>query len=448
MVAERELGVDRPEICRGLARGVSGQRPSRCASFGLLPSRYTRRSLVKERCLSFVPQKQIGVGDVVIDEKARSYVNQVLDSGHLSYGDFSRSFEQRFAALHGCDHAIFMASGTCALQAALASMKEKYGWEDGDEVIVPAMTFIATSNMVLHNNLEVRFAEVDPVSCNLDPTKLGDALSDRTRAIVPVHLFGCPAEMDPIMDFAREHELRILEDSCETMFAQYRGRPVGSFGDAACFSTYVAHLLVTGVGGFVTTNDPEIAIGARSYLNHGRDSIYLSIDDDQGTSKEKLREIVARRFNFVRVGHSFRCTELEAALGLAQLEQTESMLRARRENGRYFLEQLRPLEDAGLLGLPAVREDADHVFMMFPIVVRDGRKRELVNHLEEHRIETRDLMPLLSQPVYLERFGDLRDQFPVASFNSANGLYIGCHPYLTPEEREYVTETFLDFYGA
>jgi dTDP-4-amino-4,6-dideoxygalactose transaminase len=86
--------------------------------------------------------------------------------------------------------------------------------------------------------------------------------------------------------------------------------------------------------------------------------------------------------------------------------------------------------------------------MTFPIVVRDGRKRELVNHLEEHRIETRDLMPLLSQPVYLERFGDLRDQFPVASFNSANGLYIGCHPYLTPEEREYVTETFLDFYGA
>jgi dTDP-4-amino-4,6-dideoxygalactose transaminase len=302
--------------------------------------------------------------------------------------------------------------------------------------------------MVLHTNLDVRFAEVDPVSCNLDPAKLEEALTDRTRAIVPVHLFGRPAEMDPIMEFARAHDLRVLEDSCETMFAKYRGRPVGSFGDAACFSTYVAHLLVTGVGGFVTTNDPEIAIGVRSYLNHGRDAVYLSIDDDRGTSPEKLREIVARRFNFIRVGHSFRCTEFEAALGVAQLEQMDSILAARRENAQYFLEHLRPLEEEGFLSLPVVPDDADHVFMMFPMVIRDGRKRELVNYLEERMIETRDLMPLLSQPVYLELFGDLRSRFPVATYNTENGFYVGCHPYLSLEQREYMVETFLAFYGA
>jgi dTDP-4-amino-4,6-dideoxygalactose transaminase len=394
------------------------------------------------------PEKQIGVGDIVIGARARGYLDEVIASGHLSYGPFTRRFEREFARLHGCDHAIFMASGTCALQAALAILKEKYGWQDGDEVIVPAMTFIATSNMVLHNNLEVRFAEVDPISCNLDPAKLEEALTARTRAIVPVHLFGRPAEMDPIMEFARHHDLRVLEDSCETMFARYKGRPVGTFGDAACFSTYVAHLLVTGVGGFVTTNDPDVAIGTRSFLNHGRDSIYLAIDDDRGTSPEKLREIVARRFNFIRLGHSFRCTEFEAALGLAQLEEHEQIIAARRANGRFFLERLAPLAADGRLGLPAVPDHTEHVFMMFPIVVHEGRKRDLVNHLEERNVETRDLMPLLSQPVYLERFGDLRAQFPVASYNSSNGFYVGCHQYLTAEELEYVAETILDFFGA
>jgi dTDP-4-amino-4,6-dideoxygalactose transaminase len=398
--------------------------------------------------MTYRADKQIGVGDIVIDARARGYLNEVIESGHLSYGPFTRRFEQQFSTLHGCDHAIFMASGTCALQVALAILKEKYGWEDGDEVIVPALTFIATSNMVLHNNLEVRFAEVDPVSCNLDPSKLQDALTDRTRAIVPVHLFGRPAEMEPIMDFARRYDLKVLEDSCETMFARYKGKPVGSFGDAACFSTYVAHLIVTGVGGFVTTNDPDVAIGARSFLNHGRDSIYLAIDDDRGTSQEKLREIVARRFNFVRVGHSFRCTEFEAALGLAQLETYEGIIAARRANGRFFLERLAPLQAEGKLSLPVVPDHSDHVFMMFPVIVHDGRKRELVNHLEECNIETRDLMPLLSQPVYLERFGDLRERFPVATYNSANGFYVGCHQYLQTEELEYVAETILDFFGA
>ena len=398
--------------------------------------------------MAFVPDKQIGIGDLIIDARARANIKQVLDSSHLSYGHFSRSFEEQFAAFHACAHAIFMASGTSALQAALSILREMHGWVDGDEVIVPAMTFIATPNIVLHNNLDVRFAEVDSVSCNIDPTKLEEALTDRTRAIIPVHLFGRPAEMDPIMEFAQAHDLRVLEDSCETMFAKYRGRPVGSFGNAACFSTYVAHMLVTGVGGFVTTNDAEIAVGARSYLNHGRDSIYLSIDDDRDTTPAKLHEVVARRFNFIRVGHSFRATEFEAALGVAQLEQVDSILATRKENAQYFLEHLRPLEEKGFLSLPVVPDDADHVFMMFPVVVRDGRKRGLVNCLEEHLIETRDLMPLLSQPVSLELFGDLRSRFPVATYNAENGFYVGCHPYLSPEQREYMGETFLDFFGT
>jgi dTDP-4-amino-4,6-dideoxygalactose transaminase len=232
------------------------------------------------------------------------------------------------------------------------------------------------------------------------------------------------------------------------MFARYEGQSVGSFGAAACFSTYVAHMVVTGVGGFVTTNDPEIAVRVRSLLNHGRDSIYLSIDDDQGADPGTLREIVARRFNFVRVGHSFRCTEFEAALGLAQLEERDSIVESRARNARFFLDAFRPLEEAGQVSLPAIPDNADHRFMMFPMIVHGRRKRDLVNHLEEHQIETRDLMPLLSQPVYLELFGDLRPDFPVATYNSSNGFYIGCHQYLSQDELGYMAEQVLSFFAS
>lgn len=249
------------------------------------------------------------------------------------------------------------------------------------------------------------------------------------------------------MEVAERFGLEILEDSCETMFARYEGKPVGSFGTAACFSTYVAHLLVTGVGGFVTTNDPEMAIGVRSFLNHGRDSIYLSIDDDQGVSGEELRNIISRRFKFIRTGHSFRCTEFEAALGLAQIEEYETIIEARSRNASYFLERLRPLEEAGDVSLPIVPTNAEHMFMMFPVIVHRDRKTELVNHLEEGRIETRDLMPILTQPVCQEIFGDLTDKFPVASYNSTNGFYMGCHQFISERNLEYMADRVLAFFG-
>src|SRR5207249_5320991 len=129
--------------------------------------------------------------------------------------------------------------------------------------------------------------------------------------------------MDAVLAIAKKHRLKVIEDSCETVFARYKGKKVGSLGDIGCFSTYVAHYIVTGVGGFATTNDPKLAVRLRSLMNHGRDSIYFQIDDDKGLKGAKLREVVARRFSFVSVGHSFRATEFEAALGLAQLEEKD-----------------------------------------------------------------------------------------------------------------------------
>jgi CDP-6-deoxy-D-xylo-4-hexulose-3-dehydrase len=251
--------------------------------------------------------------------------------------------------------------------------------------------------------------------------------------------------MDAIMEVANRRGLRLIEDSCETMFATCGGKKVGSFGDIGCFSTYVAHILVTGVGGFCTTNDPQLAVMLKSSMNHGRDEIYLRIDDDKTEDKQRLFELAARRFRFVRFGHSFRATELEAAIGLAQLEQKEEFLQRRRRNARILTEGLKHLDDR--LQLPTVPENRTHAYMMFPMVLRDAPKRELVNYLEERKIETRDMLALLDQPIYRKIFGDMGSKFPVANWIKESGFYVGCHPYLKPEELEYVVQTIREYYG-
>jgi dTDP-4-amino-4,6-dideoxygalactose transaminase len=324
-------------------------------------------------------QPLIGVGTLNVSQRAKALVLETLNNNRLSYGPFMQQFEAEFAARHNSRFGIMSNSGTSALQIALQAMKEMHGWADGDEVIVPAVTFVATANIVLHNRMRPVLVDVEAAYYELDPAQLEAKITPRTRAIIPVHLFGQPADMDPINEIATKHGLKLIEDSAETMFATYKGRPVGSLGEIGCFSTYVAHLLVTGVGGLNTTNNPEYAVRMRSLLNHGRDSIYISIDDDKDKAAEELRMIVARRFNFISVGHSFRATEMEAALGLAQLEEAEAMLATRRANAKSLIRKLAHLEP--YLQLPKIRPGSEHAFMMFPLVLRDETKTELVNFL-------------------------------------------------------------------
>jgi len=329
----------------------------------------------------------------------------------------------------------------------LAALKEKYDWEDGDEVIVPALTWIATSNIVIFNNMKPVFVDVDPLTYNIDPTLIEAAITPRTRVILPVHLFGMPADMDPIMELASKYDLRVIEDSAECMFATYKGKKVGSFGDVGCFSTYIAHFLVTGVGGLATTSDPDLAVMMRSFLNHGRDSIYLNIDADNGLSEDKLELVVAKRFSMVRLGHSMRATEMEAAIGVAQFEGREDNINSRREIASYYTENLSSLEEH--LQLPHVPVDREHNFMMYPIVLRNESKVELVNFLEKNNVETRDMLPLTNQPIYQRLFGDdLESRYPVAKWINQNGFYIGCHPFLKKKEIKYVVGLIRNYFAS
>lgn len=392
-------------------------------------------------------KQNLGVGCVELNSAAKRNVAQVLRSERLSYGPFLKKFEKEFCSGHQVKFGIAVNSGTSALRIAVACLKETEKWKEGDEIIVPAVTFVATSNVVMDHGLKPVFVDVDNRTYNIDPSKIEERINKRTRAIMVVHLFGQPAEMSVIMALARKHKLKIIEDSCETMFTKYKGRSVGSFGDIACFSTYVAHLIVTGVGGIATTNNRRYAEILRSLANHGRDNIYINIDDDKNQKERVFKELISRRFKFVRPGYSFRLTEFEGAVGCAQLEIADKILLRRQRNAAYLTQELKNLEK--YLQLPWHPPHAGHAFMMYPIVLKKGvgvKKDDLINYLEYNGIETRDMLPLINQPFMKKMFKIKEKDYPVASWINHYGFYIGCHQKMRKPELDYIIKLFYKFF--
>ncbi len=391
-----------------------------------------------------VPKHQIGIGTAVITPYAKKLVNKVLASGRLSYGPFLKKFEKDFANLHHSKYGVVVNSGTSALQIALHTLKEADGWNEGDEIIVPAITFIASSNVIIQNGFKPVFVDIDPHTYNIDPSKIEARITPKTRAIMPVHLFGLPCDMEPILRLAKKHKLRVIEDSCQTALARAKEKMVGSMGDIACFSTYMAHLITTGVGGMAITNDPTLAERMRSLANHGRDPIYISIDDDADVSN--LEDIIKKRFYFSHLGYSYRLTELEGALGVAQLKTIHKEIRQRKRNAALLNKKLSVFKK--YIQLPTIPEGFEHSFMIYPIVITDSslKRAELTNWLEKNKIETRPMFPLLSQPVYQKMFGDILDQYPESKKVDENGFYIGCHPTISTKEINYIASKFEEFF--
>ena len=387
---------------------------------------------------------QIGVGGLIISKEEKELVNQVLDSNQLTYGSMSKEFEKRFSSSHGCSFGLFMNSGTSALHVALAALKDHHGWTDGDEVLVPAVTFVATANIVLHNKMKPIFVDVEKDTFNIDPNLIEEKITSKTRAIIPVHLLGLPADMSLIMQIAKTYRLAVIEDSCETMFATCDGQMVGSIGDIGCFSTYVAHFLVTGVGGFAITNNPKFAVDMRSLMNHGRDSIYISSSDDKDLEGDSLYEVISKRFSFIHAGHSFRCTELEAAIGIGQINRSQEIVKRRKEIAARFTEGLSELSE--YIQLPVIPKNRTHSFMLYGIGVKNDTKLKLVRYLEDLNIETRDLLPLINQPIYKRLYGNLENEYPVAKWVNESCFYIGCHSYIKDEEVDFIISAILNFY--
>lgn len=397
-------------------------------------------------------ERRIGVGDFKVTPAMYSNIARVLDTGRLSYGPFCREFESKFAAMHGCSLGVVSNSGTSSLQVALQTLKEIYGWRDGDEVIVPAVTFVATVNVVLHNRLKPVLVDVESDYYGIDASLISSAITDRTVCIIPVHTFGQPCDMPGVLDAIDYYNnngrcIHIVEDSCESVLASIGmpvGMPVGQWGSIGVFSSYVAHILTTGVGGIATTNNSDYAAKMRSLVNHGRDGIYISIDDDDNClDEEHFHEVISRRFNFESVGHSFRITELEAALACAQLNELPANVARRRATANTLTNGLQEFEDQ--LQLPAVRPGAISSWMMYPIVLlRECSKWDLCNYLEERGIETREMLRLTDQPCYRGMWNP--DDYPVAQWINRQGYYVGCHPGLEKSDLDCIIRVHKDFF--
>lgn len=360
------------------------------------------------------------LGTLKLTPKDKSDVLSVLDSNWLSPGKKVEEFEKAFSGYHHQKYGRMVNSGTDALRIALAAMKEKYGWKDGDRVFVPAVTFVATVNVVLQLNLKPHILDVGHLDFNLNPWRISQFMDNqaaqgvdpKARCVIPVHLAGRPCDMKTILEMAKKYDLKVLEDSCETM-----GVPGIGLGDVTAFSFYAAHLLVTGVGGMATTNDKELDYLMWSYSNHGR------------------RE--AKRFVFDRLGYSCRATEFEAALGLNQLPKLQWIIDQRRRNAAYLYDKLKDFDDLYVNFFP------ESSCMFFPVMIREWskiKKFELMAHLEKNGIEVRELMPLTNQPCYKDI---LRNPcISVARHVEESGFYIGCHQGMTLDDLDEVVAAF------
>ena len=391
---------------------------------------------------------KIGVGYALITDLEKKYVNMALDSGRLSPGPFVQKFEKKFAEMHKQKYGIACNSGTSSLHVALEALKEKYSWDQNSEVLVPAITFIATSNAVMHAGMKPVFVDVDSRTYNIDTKLIEEKITENTVAIMPVHTFGQPCEMDSIVKIATKYGLKIVEDCAEAHFAVYKGRPVASFSNIAGSSTYVAHTITTGIGGVITTDDTNLAEIARSLIAHGRACTCencIAYNSKQ-VCKLRMQTEMDRRFMMIRLGYSYRIGELEGALGVAQLENKDFIINTRKANAKILTDGLKDVEQ--YLQLPYYPEYVEHSFMMYPLVINDDKaftRNEIVKYLEQNNIETRPMLPLLNQPIYKEIFGDIEKDYPVAQWINNNGFYVGCHHGLSKEELNMIIKTIHAF---
>jgi len=360
--------------------------------------------------------KRVSVSSPYLKGREREYLMECIDSNWISSkGRFIELFENAFAEKIGVQYAISCTSGTAALHLTLAAL----GLDRSSEVIIPAFTMIASANTIVHAGANVQLVDSDASTWNLNPTEVEANVNPLTKAIVGVHTYGVPAEMDALHAIAMKQNLYLIEDAAEAHGAIYRGKNVGSIGDAACFSFYANKIITTGEGGMVTTNDRELAGIIRNIRDHA-------------FSPE-------RHFWHAYAGFNYRMTNMQAAIGYAQTQYFEDLVEARIRNARAYTDHLRNVP--GLAFAPEMNY-AKCVHWMYCILVQPefGMTRdELRYFLAERGVETRTFfVPIHVQPVYFEQF--LGRRFPIAEELSRKGMYLPSSSGLSSEDIDYVCE--------
>ena len=270
---------------------------------------------------------KIPFGTISITKKSKKLINDILDSGRVSSGKYVREFEEEFAKLVGTKEAVAVSSGTDADTLALAVLHD-FGANRGDEIILPALSFVATGNAVLHAGFKPVFVDIEKDTLNINTQEIEKVITEKTRAILPVHLMGKPADIDAINKIAKKHNLYIIEDAAEAHGAVYKGKNVGTLGDMAAFSTYLAHSISTIEGGVITTDNSDFAEVLRSLRTHGRacKCKVCTLNIRGGYCSNRFQHGEDIRFLFERIGYSAKVNELDAAIGIGNLNICSEML--------------------------------------------------------------------------------------------------------------------------
>lgn len=356
----------------------------------------------------------IPIAKPMIGDEEKRAVLEVLDSGMLAQGEKVAQFEKEFARFIRVKHAIATSNGTTALQAALLA----HGIKPGDEVITTPFSFAATANSIRICGATPVFVDIDENTFNINPNLIEAAITPKTKAIMPVHLFGLPAEMEAITNLAKKYNLIIIEDACQAHGAEYNGQKVGSFG-TGCFSFYATKNMTTGEGGMITTNDDEVAAKIRKIINHGSE----------------------RRYFHEVLGYNYRMTDIAAAIGIEQLKKLPAFNQKRRENAHYLQKRV-----SNIKGLILPSGHLGQVYHQFTVRITPefGKKREdVISALAEKSIGSAIFYPL---PIHRQKaYQNYKTpSFPISEKMAQEVLSLPIYPEVTEKDLDQIRTAFTE----
>ena len=366
-----------------------------------------------------------------IPDIAEDEIQAVVDtlrSGWLTTGPRVRQFEEEFAQYVGCQHAVAVNSGTAALHLAL----ETIGVKEGDEVLVPTMTFAATAEVVLYLKAWPVLVDCRPDTLNLDPDQLEKEITSKTKAIIPVHFGGLPCEMDRILEIAKTHNLKVIEDAAHALPSRFQGRMVGTIGDITCFSFYATKTITTGEGGMITTDNPEWAERMRIMSLHG-------------ISKDAWKRYTAEGswyYEILSPGYKYNLTDVAAAMGIQQLKKCDRFWEQRQHYATLYNEGFQDIPE---LTLPPLAASGQHAWHLYVIQLDLERLRitrnEFIELLKQQQIGTSvHFIPLHLHPYYRQNFGYHPEDFPHASAVFQRIISLPIYPRMTDADVQHVIE--------
>jgi len=370
---------------------------------------------------------KIEVAKPYLDEQEQKAVTEAIAGGWVSQGPRVQEFEEIFASYVGAKFAVAVTSCTTALHSALAVS----GTGPGDEVVVPSLSFIATANSVVHSGATPVFAEIEPGTCNMDVGKIEEVITKKTKAIMPVHQMGLPADIDAIKEIADRHNLLLIEDAACAIGSEYKGKRIGGHGNIACFSFHPRKVVTTGEGGMITTDDEAIAERLRRFRHHG-----MSVSD---LERHRSRGIIIE--SYVEKGYNYRMTDMQAAMGIVQMKKLPEILRKRHEIAARYNEEFSKIP---CLRVPEVPEYAVHNYQSYWLEILENSpvsRNELMQRLLDKGIATRrGVMAIHREPCY----GTYDVKLPVTERITANTIILPLYPSMTGEEVRYVISGVRD----